>query len=75
MKAFGYVDNSDAETPSSLSEVTLLVTLDEIQDLIDFLKDVKEEHSKVNTRGVVNHSHLKDWKSVYKETDLIIATK
>ena len=75
MKAYGYINDSDAETPSRLSEVSILATLDELQDLIDFLKKVKEEHSQVKTKNIFNHSHLKDWKSDYRDMDLIIVTE
>ncbi|MBV8255389.1 MAG: hypothetical protein JO154_22500 [Chitinophaga sp.] len=78
MKAYGYATGDEELTSLELSEVALLVTLDEIQDLIGFLKKAYEEHSQIKIKGDYDHSHLKDWKSNYKDkehTDLIIVTK
>ena len=43
MKFFGY--EKDSEKLMKLSEATFDGTLEELEDLIDFLKSVQEEHS------------------------------
>ncbi|MFB6454789.1 hypothetical protein ACE38W_05910 [Chitinophaga sp. Hz27] len=78
MNAFGYAIGDDELTPLELSEVALVVTLDEIQDLIGFLQKAYEEHSQIEVMGDNEHSHLKDFKSSYKNkehSDFIIVTK
>jgi uncharacterized protein YgbK (DUF1537 family) len=75
MKAYGYTPTANAEIPSKLSEVSLFVNLDELQDLIDFLQNVQHEHTQVKSADTLNHSHLKDWKKDHAGSDLIIVTK
>lgn len=45
MKFYGY--EKDNERLMKLSEVTFDGTLEELEDLINFLKNVQEEHTKV----------------------------
>ncbi len=78
MKAYGYIKNTDAETPLKLKEVSLLVTLDEIQDLITFLQRTYEKHSQKKNEADHSYSHLKDFNADYKaeqHADFIIITE
>ena len=50
MKFFGY--EKDSEQLMKLSEATFDGTLEELEDLIDFLKTVQEEHSKVAKKRI-----------------------
>ena len=53
MKFFGY--EKDSEKLMKLSEATFDGTLEELEDLIDFLKTVQEEHSKVAKKTDMCH--------------------
>ena len=71
MKFFGY--EKDSEKLMKLSEGTL----EELEDLIDFLKTVQEEHSKVAKKTDMCHSHFRDWSNKWnkEDSDFIVVTR
>ena len=75
MKFFGY--EKDSEKLMKLSEATFDVTLEELEDLIDFFKTVQEEHSKVAKKTDMCHSHFRDWSNKWnkEDSDFIVVTR
>ena len=75
MKFFGY--EKDSEKLMKLSEATFDGTLEELEDLIDFLKTVQEEHSKVAKKTDMGHSHFRDWSNKWnkEDSDFIVVTR
>jgi hypothetical protein len=73
MRAFGYLKNDlEAETPKVLREVTLALTVDELDSVIFFLEATRAKWGKESPQS---HWHFRDWSSSWKpsEPDLIIA--
>ena len=60
-----------------LSEVTFDGTLEELEDLINFLKNVQEEHTKVVKKTDICHSHFRDWSDKWnkEDSDFIVVTR
>ena len=60
-----------------LSEVTFDGTLEELEDLINFLKNVLEEHTKVVKKTDICHSHFRDWSDKWnkEDSDFIVVTR
>ena len=76
MKAYGYEKGSDREESTELYEVSLLLSIKEIDSLVNFLKYVKERHSSVSSVPGLYHTHFKDWiKDSRVETDFVVVTK
>lgn len=74
MVFFGYQRND--ERLLELEEVSLQCNLEELEELIVFLNEVKKEHSAVKNETGMCHSHFKDWKSKWnkEDTDFIVVT-
>ncbi len=75
MQAFGYLSqDQQAQTPSELHELTLVLSLDEIYVLLRFLQDTKARFENVTPVMGISHSHLQDswtgWSP--SEPDLVI---
>lgn len=65
MKAFTKLtDDQGKETEHELSELAIFADSEEIQELIDFLIYVKEDHSvqHKDNQIAVTHSHFSMWK-------------
>lgn len=76
MEVYGYEKGSDKEEPIRLSEVSLLLTLEEIDSMIEFFKYVRDSHGKLSTVSGLYHSHLKDWSgNANLEPDIIVLSK
>ena len=75
MKFYGY--EKDNERLMKLSEVTFDGTLEELEDLINFLKNVQEEHTKVVKKTDICHSHFRDWSDKWnkEDSDFIVVTR
>ena len=75
MKFFGY--EKDSEKLMKLSEATFDGTLEELEDLIDFLKTVQEEYSNVAKKTDMCHSHFRDWSNKWnkEDSDFIVVTR
>lgn len=78
MEDFGYEKGKEKDTLLTLQEATLLVSLDEFDDLISFLQYAKERHiyQKEHYESNGDHTHYKDWKTPRDNNalDFIIAT-
>lgn len=75
IKAYGYDRaNEDAESPSELREVTLGVTIDEIDRLIAFFQDAREKFSCGQPVSGQRHVHLRDWLTSWtpSEADIVL---
>jgi hypothetical protein len=74
MKVFGY--QYDSEDLIELQEVSILGSIRELDKMIKFLQEVKEQHSKVSDEVELCHSHFRDWDTEWKEgtTDIIVIT-
>ncbi|MCD9562549.1 hypothetical protein [Tenacibaculum maritimum] len=76
MKAYGYIKGTHLESPSELREVTLLLSINEIEDVITFLQKIKKTHKDAEDITELCHTHLSDVIKKYRgEVDVIIATK
>ena len=75
MKFYGY--EKDNERLMKLSEATFDGTLEELEDLINFLKNVQEEHTKVVKKTDICHSHFRDWSDKWnkEDSDFIVVTR
>lgn len=74
MKIFGYEENND--NLLDLQEVSFQCDIKELEKIIKFLQDVKENHSKVINEVELCHSHFRDWDVEWKagSTDIIVVT-
>ena len=74
MRVFGY--NKDCEELIELQEVSFLSNIEELEKIIRFLQDKKEQHIKVTNETDLYHSHFRDWDIAWKDgsVDIIIAT-
>jgi hypothetical protein len=62
MKVYGYdLADEDAESPMELREVTLSVTLADIDQLMAFLRDARDGFSAGKPRPGHAHSHFSHW--------------
>ncbi len=76
MEAFGYTSNApDAERPLELREVTLLLTMGEIDAVIAFLENVRSRFEDCTPTSGRSHLHLKDWWKAWSDShpDIIVA--
>lgn len=64
MNIYGYTKQSDELL--KLSEISLKCSVNELDDIIDFLKYVKEE--KIKYKDEFGHEHFKDW---IKKSDIV----
>lgn len=74
MKVFGY--QKDSEDLIELQEISLQSDITELDKIIKFLQNVKEQHSKVIDGVELCHSHFRDWDVEWKpgSTDIIVVT-
>lgn len=74
MRVFGY--QKDSENLIELQEVSLQSDIKELDKIIGFLQEVKEQHSKEIEKEELCHSHLRDWDGEWKadSTDIIVVT-
>ena len=75
MKIFGY--EKDRDDLLELEEVSLQCSIEELDKFIDFLHNVKKEHSTIVNKVEFCHSHFRDWDVTWKkgEADIIIVTE
>ena len=75
MKAFGYArTDQGAEMPEELREITLRLTRDELDRVIQFLKHVRSAFEGPTLKAGESHFHFRDWWKGWKksEADLIV---
>jgi hypothetical protein len=74
LKVFGY--QKDSENLIELQEVSFQADINELDKIIKFLQEVKEQHSKIIGEVELCHSHFSDWDDEWKAglTDFIIVT-
>lgn len=74
MKVYGYMENSSECI--ELEEASIYCSIEELDNIIQFLQFAKEQHMKVRNTTPMCHSHYRDWNKMWKkeETDLILAT-
>jgi hypothetical protein len=76
MKAFGYaVSDVDAEQPRELRELTLSLSVQEIELIVEFLQQAKRRFEAGSPTPGESHFHLRDWWKGWNASvpDLIIA--
>jgi hypothetical protein len=74
VKVFGY--QYDCEDLIELQEVSFQGNIRELDKLIKFLQQVKEQHSKVSGEVELCHSHFRDWDTEWNDgtADIIVVT-
>ncbi|WP_100407848.1 hypothetical protein [Bacillus solitudinis] len=74
MKVFGY--QKDSENLMELQEVSIQSDIKELDKIIEFLQEVKEQHRKGIGEVELCHSHYSDWDDEWKvgSTDIIVVT-
>jgi len=74
IKVYGY--EKDSEKLLELIEVTIQCDVTELEKMIAFLKEAKNQHSKVEDRNEICHSHYRDWNSKWDKNsaDIIVVT-
>jgi hypothetical protein len=75
MKAFGYAASDiEAEVPQRMKEVSLGLSLTEIQTLIEFLQSAKAKFEEGSPTSGQSHVHLRDYWSKWRPTfpDLVV---
>ncbi len=74
MKAFGYKKNS--RKLIELCEVSFQSSIEELEKMIEFLQDVKAQHSSVINKTDLCHSHYRDWDTMWKDgsIDIVVVT-
>ncbi len=74
MQIYGY--EKDSEQLLKLSESCLECSLEELDKVIEFLQQVREEHGKIADKTAQPHSHYRDWDKAWtsESSDLIIST-
>jgi hypothetical protein len=76
MKAYGYEIKSRKQIPSELRELSLALSIEEIDLMIEFLNYVRVEHLSFRSTPGLYHTHLKDWlKNPTQQPDIIILTE
>ena len=61
MMAYGYEWSSEKRTPGALREATLACTKEELDNLIWFLNQVKEDIDNRDAIDEGEHWHFRDW--------------
>ena len=74
VKVFGY--QKDSENLIELQEISFQCSITELENIIKFLLNVKEQHTKVIDEVELCHSHFRDWQVEWKpgSTDIIVVT-
>lgn len=74
MKVYGYQQGE--KKLIELREVSFQTTVSELEKIIEFLQDVKIQHSKVIDEVELCHSHFRDWNVEWKpdSADIIVVT-
>jgi len=74
MKIYGY--QVESEDLIELQELSIQSNIQDLERLILFLQDVKEQHSKVIAETEMCHSHYRDWDKewIIGSADIIIVT-
>lgn len=74
VKVYGYQKENDDLI--ELQEVSIQTNLTELEKIIKFLENVKEQHRKVIGEMELCHSHFRDWDNGWKpdSTDFIVVT-
>lgn len=77
MNLYGYTRKSTKAIPIELKEVTLLLSISEIDEMISFMQQVKELHTNAEaTSSEIVHTHFSDIiKKPTNGVDIIITTK
>lgn len=73
MLAYGHEWSSEGELPQTLREVSLDLSREELDRLIEFLQDVRAESAGVQLDSL-SHWHLRDWNPDWTEahSDVVI---
>ena len=73
MLAYGHEWNSEGELPNTLREVSLDLSREELDQLIEFLQDVRTEAEDIKLDSL-SHWHFRDWSESWteKHSDFII---
>ena len=70
MKAFGYFrEDKHAEVPQPLREVTLQLSPEELDRVIDFLRHVKSRFEASALSTGESHFHFRDWFKGWRRSD------
>jgi hypothetical protein len=70
VKAFGYIREDDgAEVPQPLREVTLKLSKEELDRVIDFLRHVKRGFEESALSAGESHFHFRDWFKGWRRSD------
>ncbi|HTV74346.1 MAG TPA: hypothetical protein VME66_11690 [Candidatus Acidoferrales bacterium] len=75
MKAFGYtVSDADAKQPQQFRELTLLLSLQEMELVVECLQHAKAHFERGAPKAGEAHVHLRDWWKGWSsaEPDLVI---
>lgn len=74
MRVFGY--QCDSEDLIELQEVSFQGDIRELDKVIKFFQQVKEQHSKISGRVESCHSHFRDWDTEWNKgtTDIVVVT-
>ena len=74
MRTFGY--QKDRDELIELREVSIISTIAELENIIQFLQETKELHSKFLLENESCHSHYRDWDTAWKNDfgDIIVVT-
>lgn len=74
MKVYGY--ENDSEDLIELGEVSIMASISEVKNLLNYLENVINEHSKVVGQKEMHHSHLRDWDENWEsgQPDIVIVT-
>ena len=73
MLAYGYEWNSEGQLPETLREVSLDCSREELDQLIEFLQDVRAEAAGEKLDSL-SHWHFRDWNPAWtkQHSDFII---
>jgi len=74
MKVYGYEKSN--EDFVELREASIECTMDELDRIIKFLQNTKEQHNKAKGKTEICHSHYRDWDKEWskEQSDIIIFT-
>lgn len=75
MKVYGH--QKDSEDLIELNEISILSDIDELKNLLNYLQEVIQQHSKVVGETELCHSHLRDWDENWEsgQPDIVIVTQ
>ncbi len=75
MKIYGY--EKDNDNMIELNEVSIMSSISEMEQFIEFLKFAVESHSSVENSSELCHSHLRDWDEnwINGQPDVIVVTE